>query len=52
MDIGTVRGLITLTLMVTFVALVVWLVVKRDKHSFDAVAQLPLEDDAAANRQR
>jgi cytochrome c oxidase cbb3-type subunit 4 len=41
---GTVRGLITLVLMVAFIALVVWLFNSRNKHRFDAAAKLPLED--------
>jgi len=43
---GIARGLITLTLLVAFVALVAWLANTRNKHRFDAVARLPLEDDA------
>lgn len=41
---GTVRGLLTLILMVAFIALVVWLFSSRNKHRFDAAAKLPLED--------
>jgi cytochrome c oxidase cbb3-type subunit 4 len=43
---GTARGLITLILMVAFLALVAWLASSRNKHRYDAAAQLPLEDDA------
>jgi cbb3-type cytochrome oxidase subunit 3 len=43
---GTIRGLITLVLMLTIVALTVWLASGRNKHRFDAAARLPLEDDA------
>ena len=57
MDVGTVRGLITLTLMSAFIALVIWVYRGRNKREFDAAAQLPLEDDsqftqAAAGRSR
>lgn len=46
MNMGTLRGLITLVLMLAFCALAIWLFSKRNKHRFDDVAQLPLEDDA------
>ena len=45
MDIGTVRGLITLALFVAFVALVFWAFSKRRKAEFDKLARMPLEDD-------
>ena len=45
MDIGTVRGLITLALFVAFVALVLWAWSKRRKADFDQLARMPLEDD-------
>ncbi len=45
---GIVRGLITLVLLVAFLALVAWLASGRNKHRFDAVARLPLEEDSAA----
>jgi cytochrome c oxidase cbb3-type subunit IV len=43
---GTLRGLITLVLLLLFVALVVWLWRRGNKHRFDAAARMPLEDDA------
>jgi cytochrome c oxidase cbb3-type subunit IV len=43
---GIARGLITLILMVAFLALVAWLASSRNKHRFDAAARMPLEDDA------
>ncbi len=49
MDINTIRGLITLVLLLAFVAMALWLASPRSKHRFDAVARLPLEDDAPSN---
>lgn len=43
---GVVRGLITLALMVAFIALVVWLFVFRKPADYDEAAKLPLEDDS------
>ncbi|MGI9245477.1 MAG: cbb3-type cytochrome oxidase subunit 3 [Steroidobacteraceae bacterium] len=45
MDVGTVRGLITLALLLAFVALVIWAWSKRRKAEFDELARMPLEDD-------
>lgn len=45
MDIGTVRGLITLALIIAFAALVIWLFGRRRKADFEAAARLPLEDE-------
>ena len=45
---GITRGLITLVLLIAFLALVAWLYSSRNKHRFDAVARLPLEDDGDA----
>jgi cytochrome c oxidase cbb3-type subunit IV len=42
---GITRGLITLVLLVAFLALVAWLYSSRNKHRFDAVANLPLEEE-------
>jgi cytochrome c oxidase cbb3-type subunit IV len=42
---GTFRGIVTLILLLAFVALVIWLASSRNKHRFDAAARLPLEDD-------
>ena len=44
MDIGTVRGLITLLLMLAFVGLVVWAYSKRRKADFDEMAQMPFRE--------
>jgi cytochrome c oxidase cbb3-type subunit IV len=45
MEIGTVRGLVTLALLAAFVALVIWAWSKRRKADFDELARMPLEDD-------
>jgi len=44
MDIGIVRGLITLALMIAFVGLVVRVYARGRKAEFDTVARLPLEE--------
>ena len=41
---GTFRGLFTVVMLLLFVALVVWAYSSKRKHTFDAAAQLPLED--------
>lgn len=51
MDIGTVRGLITLALLLAFVAIVAWAWSRRRKPDFDAMARLPLEEDKPADDQ-
>jgi len=42
--IGTVRGIITLVLMVLFIALTVATWSRRRKPMYDAAARLPLEE--------
>ena len=44
MDIGTVRGIITLLLMLAFIGLVVWAYSKRRKADFDEMAQMPFRE--------
>jgi len=44
MDIGTVRGLITLVLMLAFLGLVIWAYSKRRKADFDEMANLPFKE--------
>ena len=44
--IGVMRGLFTLLLMFLFIALTVATWSRRRKATFDAMAALPLEDDA------
>ena len=47
---GTIRGLVTLALMVAFIGLVVWLFVFRSRRDFDHMAQIPLENDDNGER--
>ncbi len=51
MDIGTLRGLVTLTLLVAFVALVISAWSKRRKTEYDELARMPLEDDPSSEDQ-
>jgi cytochrome c oxidase cbb3-type subunit IV len=44
MDIGTVRGLVTLIAMLAFVGLVGWAYSKRRKADFDEMANLPFNE--------
>jgi cytochrome c oxidase cbb3-type subunit 4 len=43
--IGLVRGMITLSLLLLFIALAMWAWSGRHKHLFDRMAQLPLDDE-------
>ena len=51
MDIGTVRGLITLALMLAFVGLVIWAYSKRRKADFDEMAQMPFRENPTDKEQ-
>jgi cytochrome c oxidase cbb3-type subunit 4 len=44
MEIGTVRGLITLFVMLAFLGLVYWAYSKRRKAEFDEMAELPFHE--------
>ena len=44
MDMGLFRGLLTLVLMLLFIALVIWAYSKNRKPDFDAAARLPLDE--------
>ena len=44
--IGVARGIITLALMFAFIGFTLWAYGKRRKSTFDAMAQLPLEDES------
>jgi cytochrome c oxidase cbb3-type subunit IV len=44
--IGIVRGVITLVLMILFIALVRWAWSSRRKELFDSMARMPLDEDA------
>jgi cytochrome c oxidase cbb3-type subunit IV len=45
MDIDTFRGLVTGTLLVSFLWLVAWAWSRARRATFDAAARLPLEED-------
>jgi cytochrome c oxidase cbb3-type subunit 4 len=44
-QLGTVIGLWTIVVMVTFIAIVLWAWSSKRKARFDAAARMPLEDD-------
>ena len=44
MSIGLIRGLITLALFCSFIALWIWAWSSKRRTDFDAAAQLPLQD--------
>ncbi|OOK85547.1 cbb3-type cytochrome oxidase subunit 3, partial [Pseudomonas aeruginosa] len=52
MDIGTLRGLGTLLIMVAFIGLVIWAYSGKRKKSFDEATMLPFADDPAAVRRQ
>ncbi len=45
MDINTVRGLITLALLILFIWLVVWAYSKKRAKTFNEAANLPFADE-------
>ncbi|MDX1500132.1 MAG: cbb3-type cytochrome c oxidase subunit 3 [Woeseiaceae bacterium] len=45
MDVNTLRGLLTLVLMLAFLGVWIWAWSGRRKRDFDESAALPLEDD-------
>lgn len=45
MDIGTLRGIITLVLLLAFIGIVIWAYSAKRKSAFDEAAQLPLADE-------
>lgn len=51
MDLGTLRGLITLVLMLVFIGIVIWAWSSKRKKDFEEAARLPLEEDSAAERE-
>ena len=51
MGIGTVRGLVTLALMLAFVAIVIWAYSKRRKADFDEMANLPFHEHPSEKEQ-
>jgi cytochrome c oxidase cbb3-type subunit 4 len=44
--IGIARGVITLVLMLLFIALALWAWSSRRKEEFESMARMPLEEDA------
>ena len=48
MDIGTLRGLGTVVIMVAFIGLVIWAYSGKRKKSFDEATMLPFADDPEA----
>ena len=50
MEMGTLRGLITLALMVAFIAIWVWAWSSRRRKDFDEASRLPLDDDSGKER--
>nr|WP_316638869.1 cbb3-type cytochrome c oxidase subunit 3 [uncultured Roseateles sp.] len=47
MDINFMRALVTVLSMVAFLAIVAWTYSRRNRHAFDAIAALPLQEDEA-----
>ncbi len=45
MDINTIRGVLTITLMIAFLGLFVWAWSSKRKETFDKLSQVPLEED-------
>lgn len=50
MDINTVRGLISIALMIAFLGIVFWAYSSKRKSSFDEAANLPFADDETNER--
>ncbi|MGW8368631.1 MAG: cbb3-type cytochrome oxidase subunit 3 [Gammaproteobacteria bacterium] len=51
MDIGILRGLLTLVLMLAFLGIAFWAYSKKRKKDFEEAARLPLEEDGAGPRE-
>ncbi|WP_268797116.1 cbb3-type cytochrome oxidase subunit 3 [Pseudomonas huanghezhanensis] len=51
MDIGMIRGLGTLVVMVAFIGLALWVFSPRRKAEFDDATMLPFADDPEAIKQ-
>lgn len=45
MDIGTIRGLLTVAMLILFLGIVVWSFSRKRRGDFDKAARMPLEDD-------
>ncbi|MDX1442313.1 MAG: cbb3-type cytochrome c oxidase subunit 3 [Gammaproteobacteria bacterium] len=51
MDINTIRGLITLVVMLTFIGVWAWAWSSKRKHDFEEAANLPFRADPEGNGQ-
>jgi len=45
LDINTIRGLITVILLICFIGMVFWAYSSKRKSDFNEAASLPLQDD-------
>ncbi|MDO8332458.1 MAG: cbb3-type cytochrome c oxidase subunit 3 [Pseudomonas sp.] len=50
MDIGTLRGLGTLLVVIAFTCVAIWAYSSKRKASFDEAANLPFADDTEAEK--
>ncbi|QLE85585.1 MULTISPECIES: CcoQ/FixQ family Cbb3-type cytochrome c oxidase assembly chaperone [Shewanella] len=50
MDYGTVQGIITIVVMVTFVGIFAWAYSARRKDQFDEAANLVFSDEQSKNK--
>ena len=51
-DMGLVRGLITLAVFVLFLAIAFWAYGRQRKETFDELAQMPLAEDKTVSEAR
>jgi cbb3-type cytochrome oxidase subunit 3 len=49
MDLATFHALLTVVMLVAFIALIVWAWSGKRRRAFDEAARLPLEDDDAVS---
>jgi len=50
-SIGTLRGLLTLVLMLAFIGMVIYVYSRRNRAVYEQAAMLPLEDLPVANKE-
>ncbi len=50
MDINTLRGISTIVVMITFIAICLWTYSSKRKSKFDDASNLPFNDEEIANR--
>lgn len=48
MDINTIRAVVTVVALITFLAIVAWAWSSRRRADFEAASRLPLDEDDAA----